>query len=119
MKQEQTIICRCEEVTLETLLSTLQTYPCSPRELKLRTRAGMGACGGRTCRPLMEEISRLAGGKNTYAFSLTYQPPVRPVRFGLLGELNDGLVNSPHPLAKGTQVITPIPLDERVGGREE
>ena len=74
MKQEQMMICRCEEVTLETLLSTMQTYQCSSRELKLRTRAGMGRCQGGFCswrvmqllseqlRVPMEEITKRGGG---------------------------------------------------------
>ncbi len=103
MKQEQMMICRCEEVTLETLLSTMQTYQCSSRELKLRTRAGMGACGGRTCRPLMEEISRSAAGRESeHRIPLAYQPPVRPVSFGLLGlgEFSGGLAESPRQRAE-------------------
>lgn len=36
------IVCRCEEVTYGQLQSTIAEYNCSARELKLRTRAGMG-----------------------------------------------------------------------------
>jgi sarcosine oxidase subunit alpha len=50
------IICRCEEVSLAHLLETFEQHPCSSRELKLRTRAGMGYCGGRTCRLLVDKI---------------------------------------------------------------
>lgn len=82
----KTIICRCEEVTMEELLQTAQTYQCSSRELKLRTRAGMGYCGGRTCRILIDSAVRHATGNTpSHSVTLGYQPPVRPVSFALLG----------------------------------
>ena len=52
----QTIICRCEEVSLEDIQNTAIKYQCSAREVKLRTRAGMGYCGGRTCRPAVDAV---------------------------------------------------------------
>jgi NAD(P)H-nitrite reductase large subunit len=80
------IICRCEEVTLKELIATAETYRCSARELKLRTRAGMGSCGGRTCRGFVDMIARQSNGEPPdHQISLGYQPPVRPVTFGLLG----------------------------------
>ncbi len=86
MDQIKTIICRCEEVTLHELTETAKTYRCSSRELKLRTRAGMGYCGGRTCRHLIDEIVKHAtGAEPAHTISLGYQPPVRPVSFDLLG----------------------------------
>ena len=53
--KDHLIVCRCEEVTYGQLQSTIADYKCSARELKLRTRAGMGFCGGRTCRMMMIE----------------------------------------------------------------
>ncbi|WP_274649249.1 (2Fe-2S)-binding protein [Paenibacillus humicola] len=83
---EPTIICRCEEVTMQRLIETAKLYRCSARELKLRTRAGMGYCGGRTCRPVIERIARSVSGlTETDGISLKVQPPVRPVSFHMLG----------------------------------
>lgn len=48
------IICRCEEISMEDIEDTINTYQCSAREVKMRTRVGMGYCGGRTCRPVLE-----------------------------------------------------------------
>ena len=53
---DKTIICRCEEVSLEDIQNTASKYSCSAREVKLRTRAGMGYCGGRTCRPAVDAV---------------------------------------------------------------
>lgn len=85
-KNKDTIICRCEEVTLKDLIETVETHQCSSRELKLRTRAGMGYCGGRTCRYLIDQIY---GAVNHDSISdeipLGYRPPVRPIPFKVMG----------------------------------
>ncbi|MFZ4453156.1 (2Fe-2S)-binding protein [Salibacterium aidingense] len=81
MMDRETIICRCEEVTYEELITTADSYHCSARELKLRTRAGMGICGGRTCRFLIEYAAEESKEKVYENIPLKYQPPVRPMRF--------------------------------------
>lgn len=84
---ENMIICRCEEVTYKQIQSTLEQHQCSARELKLRTRAGMGFCGGRTCRIALERmLESSSGNSNAHAIPLKYQPPIRPVSFGIVGE---------------------------------
>ncbi|TXK85951.1 (2Fe-2S)-binding protein [Paenibacillus sp. N3.4] len=86
MDPKKVIVCRCEEVSLHELEQTAKTYQCSSRELKLRTRAGMGYCSGRTCRQLIDMIAAESTEKApTHAIPLGYQPPVRPVSFDLLG----------------------------------
>ncbi|MGC5324637.1 (2Fe-2S)-binding protein [Brevibacillus sp. SYSU BS000544] len=86
MDQNNMIICRCEEVTLGELLKTASSYQCTARELKLRTRAGMGYCGGRTCRTQLQSIlEKTTGNPPDHTVPLAYQPPVRPVSFGLFG----------------------------------
>ncbi|KQX68330.1 (2Fe-2S)-binding protein [Paenibacillus sp. Root444D2] len=86
MNMTSVIICRCEEVSLAHLLETAKQYPCSSRELKLRTRAGMGYCGGRTCRLLVDKIvQELSDALNSNEIPLKHQPPVRPVSFCSLG----------------------------------
>ncbi|MGO4268440.1 (2Fe-2S)-binding protein [Paenibacillus sp. TAF58] len=86
MNMTSVIICRCEEVNLAHLLETFERYPCSSRELKLRTRAGMGYCGGRTCRLLVDKIvQELSDPPIPNEIPLKHQPPVRPVSFHNLG----------------------------------
>lgn len=80
------IICRCEEVSLEDLKETAKEYKCSARELKLRTRAGMGFCGGRTCRPAVDKVlTDLTKENPTDAIPLKVAPPVRPLSLSDLG----------------------------------
>lgn len=83
------IICRCEEVSYSTLKDTASKELCSARELKLRTRAGMGYCGGRVCRHAVDSIANQYLPRPTDAVSLKYQSPIRPVAFDLLGGRNN------------------------------
>lgn len=83
---DQTIICRCEEVSLEDIQQTASNYSCSAREVKLRTRAGMGYCGGRTCRPAVDAVlEALTGERAGHEIPLKVQPPIRPVSLSILG----------------------------------
>ncbi|WP_212973417.1 (2Fe-2S)-binding protein [Bacillus sp. J14TS2] len=87
------IICRCEEVSYQKLSETMAAFHCSPRELKLRTRAGMGYCGGRVCRTLIDEIAHSMNPRQD-EITLKYQPPIRPVSFGELGGVNNDKQNT-------------------------
>ncbi|HEY4601832.1 MAG TPA: (2Fe-2S)-binding protein [Cerasibacillus sp.] len=78
-------ICRCEEVTLEDIKNTAKKHQCTAREIKLRTRAGMGYCGGRTCRPAVDAVmEQVTGEKPGHDIPLKVQPPVRPVSLSTL-----------------------------------
>lgn len=80
------IICRCEEVSLEDIKETAKKYKGTAREIKLRTRVGMGYCGGRTCRPAVDAILYDVTGENpTHDIPLKVQPPVRPISVTNLG----------------------------------
>jgi len=84
MEANTIIVCRCEEVSLLTLLDTMQKHACSPRELKLRTRAGMGSCGGRICSGM---LTRIAGQEQQHedGLPLKIRPPIRPLSFREMG----------------------------------
>jgi NAD(P)H-nitrite reductase large subunit len=84
------IICRCEEVTYGDLLSIANEHKCTARELKLRTRVGMGFCGGRTCRLSIDKIIESVIPNTKQAdIPLKYQPPIRPMTFRTVGERNE------------------------------
>ncbi|PWW28798.1 BFD-like [2Fe-2S] binding protein [Cytobacillus oceanisediminis] len=84
---KEMIICRCEEVTYDQLYSTAAEHKCSARELKLRSRAGMGFCGGRTCRVVLDRIiENVIPEVKMSEIPLKYQPPIRPVTFGTVGD---------------------------------
>lgn len=84
------VVCRCEEVTFGQIQETAEKHQCTARELKLRTRAGMGFCGGRTCRISVDQmIASAVKNIKMSEIPLKYQPPVRPITFGSAGEMND------------------------------
>lgn len=80
VKQDDVVICRCEEVTLRELQEAIAKGAATSRQLKLETRIGMGYCQGRTCRPLVAQLVP----DEPDASSLTYRPPCRPITFGQL-----------------------------------
>lgn len=81
------IICRCEEVSYDQIYSAAAEHKCTARELKLRTRAGMGFCGGRTCRVVLDRIIEdVIPEISISEIPLKYQPPIRPVTFGTMGD---------------------------------
>lgn len=80
------IICRCEEVSLKDIKHTIRNYHSSAREIKLRTRAGMGYCGGRMCRPMINALlEELQGASPDHHIPLKVQPPIRPISLARLG----------------------------------
>lgn len=78
--RDDTVVCRCEEVTrgeLDSIRS--QTASCGLRSLKLSTRAGLGICQGRICGRSVEE---LLGDNFADGVSTDRRPIVSPVRIG-------------------------------------
>ena len=55
---DDTVICRCEEVTLKQLKTALSDGNLRIKDLKRMTRMGMGACEGRMCGPSVIELLR-------------------------------------------------------------
>ena len=72
LAQPDTIVCRCEDVTFE----TLKAYE-SWSEAKRQTRCGMGACQGRVCGPATEA---LFGWRTS-----SVRPPLFPVPMSAMG----------------------------------
>lgn len=53
---KNTIICRCEEVTCAEILQAIEDGCHTVASVKRATRAGMGACQGRSCGRLIQQI---------------------------------------------------------------
>ena len=77
------IVCRCEEVVLKTIRDALEQGDSSVDSVKLRTRAGMGICQGRTCLRVVHSLVRQRYPEG--ASELPKQRwPVRPMPLGAL-----------------------------------
>jgi bacterioferritin-associated ferredoxin len=55
------VVCRCERVTAGEIRTAIRNGIRDLNELKALTRAGMGACGSKTCRPLIWRIFQEEG----------------------------------------------------------
>jgi NAD(P)H-nitrite reductase large subunit len=78
-----TVICRCEDVTLDEVRDLLAKGYSTLEEIKRITRCGMGPCQGRTCRQLvLAEIARATGKDMASVAPTKFRPPTKPVRLG-------------------------------------
>jgi hypothetical protein len=76
-----TLICRCEEVTLAALDACMSDGAPDLAEVKRRTRIGMGRCGGRTCGPLLaEHLAAVADRPLDEMTGFAPRAPVKPIR---------------------------------------
>jgi len=91
MDPEKIIVCRCEDVTLADIRRAIYelgytTYD----EVKRYTRAGMGPCGGKTCRPII--LRELARYHNTTPDKVPMRatmirPPMKNITFATAVEV--------------------------------
>jgi NADPH-dependent 2,4-dienoyl-CoA reductase/sulfur reductase-like enzyme len=80
-----TLICRCECVTLAQIEAALADDRPSLGEIKRRTRLGMGSCQGRNCTPIAATLLAQRRGRALDEFSF-FAPrlPVKPIGIGAL-----------------------------------
>ncbi len=82
---DNTIICRCEDVTMGEIRKAVEEGFVSTRGIKGATRVGMGNCQGRTCFPIVMEFLRSYKGVKPEAVSI--RPPIKPVDLGVFVDL--------------------------------
>ena len=88
--EDEVIICRCEEVSRKEILEAIAEGARTVNEVKMRTRAGMGLCQGKTCRRLVSQILAEQTGQPMGEIApATFRPPVRPVPIGVLASKDD------------------------------
>jgi NAD(P)H-nitrite reductase large subunit len=80
---EETIVCRCEDVTLNEVLESIEEGYVDLEELRKKLRIGMGACQGRVCIHLLTKILEEKTGVSGVSLP-TSRPPIVPVPLGLL-----------------------------------
>lgn len=82
---EDTIICRCEEVTLGQFRDGMADDADHIGAVKRVTRVGMGCCQGRYCGPVAARLVATATGKSLTDHSyFAPRVPVKPVSIGAL-----------------------------------
>jgi NADPH-dependent 2,4-dienoyl-CoA reductase/sulfur reductase-like enzyme/Fe-S-cluster-containing hydrogenase component 2 len=78
------IVCRCERVTLAEIKAIIQSGVHDMNEIKAITRAGMGACGGKTCSSLIKRAFRELGVPMAEVTENVARPMFVEVPFGVL-----------------------------------
>jgi NAD(P)H-nitrite reductase large subunit len=82
---DETIVCRCEDITAGNLRKAVDMGHNTPLALKRFLRLGMGPCQGRTCLPIAYDF--LAGYRTRPLAKdelLSTRPPLKPVPLGHL-----------------------------------
>jgi NADPH-dependent 2,4-dienoyl-CoA reductase/sulfur reductase-like enzyme len=88
--RDETVICRCEEVSCQEIVESVQELGAEDvRTSKLFTRAGMGLCQGRVC---SRNVSDLVAGTTKCSVSrnerlaASNRPIAAPISLGVLGD---------------------------------
>lgn len=87
LMDDDTIVCRCEELTAGTLRQALRDHPhiTNANALKLVTRCGMGPCQGRYCHGAAARLIQEARGAAPQDIGpFTGRAPIKPVSLGAL-----------------------------------
>ncbi|MBP1848112.1 NADPH-dependent 2,4-dienoyl-CoA reductase/sulfur reductase-like enzyme [Rhizobium petrolearium] len=87
---DETIVCRCEEVTAGTIRAVTRTSVPDPNAVKAATRCGMGPCQGRQCgytvQALLAEVHGVPVGSVAF---FNIRPPLKPITLAEIASLED------------------------------
>lgn len=85
MKEDELVICRCEEVTAADIKGVIRRGATGMNEVKRLTRAGMGLCQGKTCGRLVAGILARETHRPVHEIKpSTSRPPTRVFPLGVL-----------------------------------
>ncbi|MGE5708494.1 MAG: (2Fe-2S)-binding protein [Bacteroidota bacterium] len=80
---DETIICRCEDLTEADIRREIRQGARTLDELKRLIRCGMGPCQGKTCRPLIMRIIKEETGIDLAELTVpTVRQPLVPLTLG-------------------------------------
>ena len=85
---DDTIVCRCEEVTAAQVRDAVKLGCSGPNQAKSFLRCGMGPCQGRLCGPTVTEV--IADARGVSPAEVGYyrlRPPVKPITLAELASL--------------------------------
>ncbi len=86
---DQTVICRCEEVTVEQIRQAIIQGMTTPETVKSITRCGMGPCQSRMCSMALSEIIARETGQMVQEMKpVSIRPPVRNLPIGQLSRID-------------------------------
>ncbi|RKF14163.1 FAD-dependent oxidoreductase [Roseovarius spongiae] len=84
---DDTIVCRCEEVTAGAIREAVNLGAPGPNQVKSFLRAGMGPCQGRVCGPVVSAIIAERRGETPGATGYyRIRPPLKPIPLSELAQ---------------------------------
>lgn len=86
--EDDTIVCRCERVTAGEVRTLIRAGYRDMNEIKTVSRAGMGACGGKTCVSLILRLFREEGITHEEITEYSKRPVFVEVPLGMLAGAN-------------------------------
>jgi sarcosine oxidase subunit alpha len=87
---DEIIVCRCERVSVGEIRKWIRYGVRDFNELKALTKVGMGACGGKTCIPLIERIFKEEGIPRKEIVQNTKRPLFVEVPMGIFAKVERG-----------------------------
>ncbi len=91
---DETLICRCEEITMGEIRGRLRQGFATLNGIKRATRCTMGNCQGRTCGPILSDIIGMFTTMPPEAAGCpSMRAPLKPVALGALAALSDSAVS--------------------------
>jgi NADPH-dependent 2,4-dienoyl-CoA reductase/sulfur reductase-like enzyme/Fe-S-cluster-containing hydrogenase component 2/bacterioferritin-associated ferredoxin len=91
----EVVVCRCERVRARDLATAIREGCHDADEIKALTRAGMGACGGRTCGAEVTRILAAHGVRARARQPWTIRPPYREVALGVFAAGREAADDAP------------------------
>ena len=92
---DETVICRCEEVTAGTIRQHARLGCLGPNQAKAFGRAGMGPCQGRYCGLTVTALLAEANGRTPDETGYyRIRPPLKPVTLGELAAMETSVTES-------------------------
>jgi len=87
---DETVVCRCEEVTAGEIRQCVTLGAMGPNQMKAFARCGMGPCQGRICGlSVVETIAAARGQSPEETGYYRIRPPIKPVTLGELAALEN------------------------------
>ena len=85
---DETIVCRCEEVTAGEIRQVAAQGCMGPNQGKAFTRCGMGPCMGRKCALTVSQLMADTRGVSVDEIGhYRIRPPIRPITIGQLADM--------------------------------
>jgi NADPH-dependent 2,4-dienoyl-CoA reductase/sulfur reductase-like enzyme len=86
---DDTLVCRCEDVTMGDIKKAVANGYDTPATLKITLRSAMGDCQGRICGPVIYDIlAALTGRSQSSMTPLVVRPPIKPVAIDSLASFS-------------------------------